>query len=735
MDIYGRGAAAGSGHTRAAVSRISIIGVASGLGAIDRGCTFGPDALQRHGLAHALSDDRHQASWHAFLRARPVSSEPEKLLTIKVLCGDLAEHVSAAVQRNDRFAVIGGDHACAIGTWTGAYSALRTQGPLGLVWIDAHMDSHTPRTTPSGAVHGMPLAALLGHGHSAFTELRLSEAKVLPNHICLLGVRSFESGEAQLLKRLGVRVIFMDEIRERGLRSAFDEAMHIACSGTAGFGISIDLDAIDPTAAPGVGSPVPGGLYGDELIECLAQLTDHEGLLGIEVAELNPTRDVQGQTASLAIDLLQAGLTGRRKRTRKRHRGSQGMTHAMDLEQRYCAHNYAPLPVVLTRGQGVYLWDELGRRYIDMMSAYSAVSHGHAHPRLVQTLTQQASQLAVVSRAFHSDRLGAFVHRACELTGMDVALPMNTGAEAVETALKAARKWAYEVKGVAKDRAEIIVCDNNFHGRTIAIVGFSSHGHYRGGFGPFPPGFKSIPFGDSDALEQAITPQTAAFLVEPIQGEGGIVVPPAGYLARCAEICRKHNVLLLADEIQTGLGRTGRLLACDHDGVKPDGLILGKALGGGLLPVSMFLARSDVLDVFQPGDHGSTFGGNPLAAAVGLEALNVLVDQGLIENTARQGEYLLRKLRALASPLVREVRGRGLLIGVELEQARISGRVACEELAARGVLTCATRESIIRFAPPLIITREQVDEALEQISQTFSALDKPTGVLTASGAG
>ncbi|MGH8503994.1 MAG: ornithine--oxo-acid transaminase [Gammaproteobacteria bacterium] len=403
------------------------------------------------------------------------------------------------------------------------------------------------------------------------------------------------------------------------------------------------------------------------------------------------------------------------------------MNH-LELERRYCARNYAPLPVVLTRGKGVYLWDERGRRYVDMMSAYSAVSHGHAHPRLVRMLTQQASRLAVVSRAFHSDRLGAFVRRACELTGMDMALPMNTGSEAVETALKAARKWAYQVKGVTTDCADIIVCENNFHGRTIAIVGFSSHAQYRNGFGPFPPGFKCIPFGDPEALERAITPHTAAFLVEPIQGEGGIVVPPAGYLARCTEICQRNRVLLLCDEIQTGLGRTGRLLACEHDHVRPDGLILGKALGGGLLPVSLFLARREVMEVFQPGDHGSTFGGNPLAAAIGLEALNVLIEEGLIDNGLRQGEYLLSELRALASPIVREVRGRGLLIGVALDPARVSARTACEELAAHGILSYMSGDSVIRFAPPLIITREQLDEALERIEESFLALAAPAHI-------
>jgi ornithine--oxo-acid transaminase len=297
----------------------------------------------------------------------------------------------------------------------------------------------------------------------------------------------------------------------------------------------------------------------------------------------------------------------------------------IELEDRYCAHNYHPLPVVLVRGEGPYVWDDEGRRYLDMMSAYSAVSHGHAHPRLVKTLTEQAATLNIVSRAFHTDRLAPFLARACELSGMDAALPMNTGAEAVETAMKAARKWAYTVKGVPAERAGIIACEGNFHGRTIAIVGMSSEEQYREGFGPFPGGLEVIPYGDADELERAITPETAAFIVEPIQGEGGIVIPPAGYLARCAEVCRRHNVLLICDEVQTGLGRTGKLFAFEHDGVRPDGLILGKALGGGILPVSMFLARREVMDVFRPGDHGSTFGGNPLAAAIGLEALNILV--------------------------------------------------------------------------------------------------------------
>ncbi|MGD8534135.1 MAG: ornithine--oxo-acid transaminase, partial [Gammaproteobacteria bacterium] len=341
----------------------------------------------------------------------------------------------------------------------------------------------------------------------------------------------------------------------------------------------------------------------------------------------------------------------------------------IELESRYCARNYHPLPVVLVRGKGAFVWDDQGNRYLDMMSAYSAVSHGHAHPRLVKKLIEQAGTLSIVSRAFHTDRLAPLLKKACELSGLDAALPMNTGAEAVETAMKAARKWAYEIKGVAPDRAEIVACEGNFHGRTIAIVGMSSEHQYRDGFGPFPGGLKLTSFGDADALERTITPDTAAFLVEPIQGEGGIVIPPEGYLTRCAEICRRHNVLLICDEVQTGLGRTGKMFAFQHENIAPDGLILGKALGGGILPVSMFLARHEVMDVFRPGDHGSTFGGNPLAATIALEALNILLEEDLVKQSAEKGAWLLERLRAIDSPLIREVRGRGLFIGLEIEPA------------------------------------------------------------------
>lgn len=396
------------------------------------------------------------------------------------------------------------------------------------------------------------------------------------------------------------------------------------------------------------------------------------------------------------------------------------MTHPIiDQERQYGANNYSPLPVVLTRGEGVYVWDDQGQRYLDMMSAYSAVSHGHCHPKLVAVLREQAGQLNVVSRAFYSNKLADFLKRICKLTGFERGLPMNTGAEAVETALKAARKWAYKVKGVAPDKAEIIACEGNFHGRTISIVGMSTEPQYRDGFGPFPPGFKIVPYGDIAALEKAITPNTAAFLVEPIQGEAGIIVPPVGYLKACAEICRKHNVLLICDEIQTGLGRTGKLLASQHEGVQPDAIVLGKALGGGLLPVSLFLTSNEVMNVFTPGDHGSTFGGNPLAAAVGLAAVNILVDEGLIENAEALGAYFQERLRSIRSPLIKEVRGKGLLIGVEVEPS-VSAHEIVLRLLPHGILTKETHGTVIRLAPPLIITKEQIDVAVKAIAEVFA---------------
>lgn len=400
------------------------------------------------------------------------------------------------------------------------------------------------------------------------------------------------------------------------------------------------------------------------------------------------------------------------------------MSTNLQLEDKYCAHNYHPLPVVLTRGKGTYVWDENGKQYLDMMSAYSAVSHGHANPRLLAVLKNQAETLCIVSRAFYTDKLGPFLELACELTGQDMALPMNTGAEAVETAVKAARRWGYEAKGIEQDKAEIIVCTGNFHGRTTTIISFSAEKNYQKNFGPLTPGFKIVEYGDVDALEAAITPNTAAFLVEPIQGEGGIVIPPKGYLKSCHDICRRNNVLLIADEIQTGLGRTGRFLACDHEDVKPDGLILGKALGGGILPVSMFLGRQDVMDIFVPGTHGSTFGGNPLAAAVGTEALKILVEDKLPERSMELGSYLLKSLSTINSPLISEIRGSGLFVGVEIDPSLGSAREVCERLMGRGLLSKETHETVVRLAPPLIVSKEQLDWAVQQIREVLQEMDE-----------
>jgi ornithine--oxo-acid transaminase len=400
------------------------------------------------------------------------------------------------------------------------------------------------------------------------------------------------------------------------------------------------------------------------------------------------------------------------------------MSKCIDLEARYCAQNYHPLPVVLTHAEGAYVRDESGRKYLDMMSAYSAVSHGHGHKRLVKLVQKQVERLSIVSRAYYTDKLGPFLEKACTLTGQDMALPMNTGAEAVETAIKAARKWAYTVKGVAHDKAEVIACSGNFHGRTTTIVAMSDEPQYKEGFGPFPPGFRLVVYGDIDSLEEAINENTAAFLVEPIQGEGGIIVPPDGYLKAAEQLCRKHNVLLIADEIQTGLGRTGTLLAVEHEDVHPDGLILGKALGGGILPVSMFLSRREVMNVFRPGDHGSTFGGNPLAAAVGLEALNILVEDDLPARSATMGDYLITELRRIDTPLIREIRGRGLFIGIEVNPALCSARTICEMLMSRGLLSKETHETVVRLAPPLIIGKTEVDWALTQIREVLGEIDK-----------
>jgi ornithine--oxo-acid transaminase len=385
------------------------------------------------------------------------------------------------------------------------------------------------------------------------------------------------------------------------------------------------------------------------------------------------------------------------------------------LENQYNAKNYKPLDVVLERGQGIWVWDVDGNRYLDFLSAYSAVNQGHAHPKILQALIDQASKLPLTSRAFRNDQLPLLAKQLCEMTGFERMLPMNSGAEAVETAIKMVRKWGYKVKGVQEGCAQIIVCSGNFQGRTTTIISFSDEAQYRDGFGPFTEGFVTVPYGDINALEAAITPHTVAFFIEPIQGEAGVVVPPDGYLKRVRELCTKNNVLMMADEIQTGLGRTGKLFACDWEDVKPDVVTIGKALSGGFYPVSAVLANNDVMKVFNPGDHGSTFGGNPLGAAVARTALKVLEEEGMIENARKQGEYLIGRLQRIESPHIREVRGKGLLIGVELYPEAGGARRFCEALKEQGLLCKETHDNVIRFAPPLVIQKEDIDWAVERI--------------------
>ena len=389
--------------------------------------------------------------------------------------------------------------------------------------------------------------------------------------------------------------------------------------------------------------------------------------------------------------------------------------HFINLENRYGAQNYKPLDVVLNRGEGIWVWDVEGKKYLDFLSSYSAVNQGHCHPKIMKTMIEQAQKLCLTSRAFRNDQLGLFYEDICNLTNSHMVLPMNSGAEAVETVIKAVRKWGYTLKGVPQNQAEVIVCENNFHGRTIAIIGFSSERQYREGFGPYPPGFKIIPFGDARALEEAITPNTVAFLVEPIQGEAGVIVPPSGYLREVKSICKQNDVVLILDEIQTGLGRTGKLLAEEHDDIEADVTLIGKALSGGFYPISAILSNTEVLGVFMPGEHGSTFGGNPLACAVARTAIKVLIEEKMIENASKLGDYFLTQLRGIKSPSIKEVRGKGLMIGVELVPEAGGARGFCEQLMAQGLLCKDTHENVIRFMPPLIITREEIDWALERI--------------------
>ena len=394
----------------------------------------------------------------------------------------------------------------------------------------------------------------------------------------------------------------------------------------------------------------------------------------------------------------------------------------MKIEDRYGAHNYHPLDVVLARGDGIWVYDLEGKKFLDFLSAYSSVNQGHCHPRIVKKLVKQAKKLTITSRAFRNDQLGLFCKEVCELAGMEMMLPMNSGAEAVETALKIVRKWGYAVKGVKMDKAEIITCAGNFHGRTTTIIGFSTEKLYKEYFGPFTPGFLSIPYGDTKALEKAITKNTVAFLVEPIQAEGGVLIPPEGYLKKCQEICEKNNVLLVLDEIQTGLGRTGKLFACRHEGVHPDVFILGKALSGGFYPVSAVVSDKEILGLFTPGEHGSTFAGNPLACAIAREALAVLREENLVEKAAELGAYFMEKLRTINSPHIKEIRGRGLLIGMELTDKAGGARRFCEALEKEGLLCKETHETVIRFAPPLVIKKKDIDWAFEKIKMVMESV-------------
>ena len=397
-------------------------------------------------------------------------------------------------------------------------------------------------------------------------------------------------------------------------------------------------------------------------------------------------------------------------------------TELLDLEEQFGAHNYHPLDVVIERAQGAWVFDMEGRRYLDFLAAYSAVNQGHCHPAILKAMVEQAGKVTLTSRAFRNDQLPLLLRDLHELTGFEMALPMNSGVEAVETALKAARKWGEQVKGVPAGEGEIIVCSNNFHGRTIAVVGFSSEAQYREGFGPFPQGFRQVPFGDVEALKAAISPRTVAFLVEPVQGEAGIVVPPEGYLKAVAEVCRKNRVLLMCDEIQSGLGRTGKLFAFEHEGIRPDVCILGKALSGGFYPVSAVLASRQILGVFKPGDHGSTFGGNPLACAVARAALKVIVEEELPARSAELGAYALKRLQGLQMDCIAEVRGQGLWIGIEL---KVPARAICEALKERGVLCKETHATVIRLAPPLMISSDDLAWGLDQIEAVLASVEVP----------
>ncbi len=697
---------------------LRLIGVSSGYGvppASSTGSAQAALALRLADVGRGVRRNRIDCTWDAPLELDHAGGSDAcafREASLRQICAELEGRILAAVGQGSVSlrvlpVVLSGDHAIAEGAWRGVAQACGAMP--GLLWIDAHLDAHTALSTPSGNPHGMPLAALLGCMPNPWNQ---ATPVIDARRTCVFGARSFESAEVHLLQAHGVRIFGIEEIRRRGLKAAFAEALALVSRNGQPFGISLDLDALDPYVAHGVNTPVAGGLDACALIDELRSLAHCPQFAGFEISEYNPLADDDHNTAELVARLLES------------------LTMPPDaalaaLESEFGAHNYSSLPAVLTRGQGVHVWDGAGKRYLDMMSAYSATSFGHGHPRLVGALTAQAQRLAVTSRAYFNDQLPLLLARLSDMFGYEAALPVNTGLEAVETALKAARKWGYQVKGIPPDQARIIACNGNFHGRSIAITGMSSEPQYRDGFGPFPPGFERIAYGDAAALEAAIeanASNVAAFLVEPIQGEAGIVVPPDGYLRACADICKRHNVLLICDEVQTGMARTGKLLASWHEGIRPDGVILGKALGGGLLPVSAFLADRRVMDVFRPGDHGSTFGGNALAAAVALEALDLVEEFDLAGRAARLGAHLLERLRAAQLPAVRDVRGRGLLVGVELDPQRADAHAVCLKLLDGGLLSKDTHATVIRIAPPLIIEQAHLDEGIDIIVATLRDL-------------
>lgn len=704
---------------------ISLIGVPLQWGADCPGVELGPLALRSSKIQSKLESLGYQVR---DLGDVPVSRQQgtqgpvEKLKYLSEIVrvnGEIARLVSGVISEGRLPLVMGGDHSLAIGTVKGVLQHLRKPG---VIWFDAHADVNTEETTLSGNIHGMPLAVLLGHGHPSLVSVGGAHLRLNPGKVAIIGARCLDAGERAFLKTKGIRVFTMHEIDRFGMRAVMEEALDRVTAGTDGIHLSLDLDGLDPGEAPGVGTPVRGGLSYRESHLAMEMLHETGALVSAEVVEVNPALDQHNKTARTAVELIGSAFGSvlpEKHVADAAGKEAVPMQSSMDIvrqAERFGARNYHPLPIVVARAEGVWAWDPEGNRYLDMLSAYSALNFGHRHPKIISALKDQADKATLASRAFHSDNLGAFYEKLAGLTGKSRILPMNTGAEAVETAIKAIRRWAYRVKNIPADQAEIIVCEGNFHGRTITVTSFSSSPEYRDGFGPFTPGFRIVPYGDLEALRAAITPNTAAFLVEPIQGEAGIVIPPEGYLKAAHALCRENRVLLAADEIQTGFGRTGRTFACDWEDVKPDLYVVGKALGGGVFPISAVAADDEILGLFEPGSHGSTFGGNPLGCAVAIAAMEVLEEEKLADRAAALGAYLQEELRKIRHPAVKEIRGRGLFIGMELTEP---ARPWCERLMELGVLCKETHETTIRFAPPLIIGKEQLDWAVDRIRAVF----------------